>query len=1162
MKNFTLLIIALFLMGSGLIGQTTVTLGEATTKNGVNNHPTPYGSWNASHKIQYLILASELNDLGITGPSDILAIGFEVDALNNQKPMNSYSMKIKNSDELTMSSDMDNLGLTEVWFSPQFMPVVGWNTHTFDAPFFWDGQSSIIVDVCFDLSETGQNSSVFYTATTGINTARFFRRNDINTCDASAGNRGNRRANMQITYDAPSGCLPPVFFTVSDQSPFSAVLDWTDFNDPPAAAWDIEHGPVGFAPTGIPTFSDVSKPFTITGLSPSTDYSIYIRTSCGEDENSAWALFGFSSGFVSPVPYLEQFLSTDIPENWSTEGWSIGSARGVRGNLDINLYKNLNSDEPAGSFTTGLMGVIESGNQLLFDFKFADFDAPFSAPAPGASNFTVSVSTDFGVTYTDIETVIFDGTEGWQAKIYDLSAYSGEAVRIKFSANRSSGNFDLAFDNIEIATCPAPINLRHVGLTENDALLGWDARGDVTTWNVEWGSGNFAFGDGTRVNGVDNPFSIDGLNSSTNHSFYVQSVCGDGSLSAWTGPVTFRTPCTRQNLPLIQAFSSFVMPSCWPQTRSGNISSDRWGPLTSGTSNAGGSPREAKATGQEGSTGISRLISPGLNTDGMPEILLEFKTFIEDIGPGAVMKVQYSSDLYNWYDVPGWSYTTTENTTVGPLTLELPVTENIGEVTYFAWVIDGDHGQFSAWYLDDVFVTGPIPVSGIVSSEISQQPIPGATVKVGDYPEVTTDNNGFYRVFVEEGTYDVEVSANYFTTVTMMDVEALQPVTLNFALALAIDGQQIMLPQAGQWGFISSYLDISSKMPLEDALEDILDQMVIMVSPEGFFWPGQNINTLGNWDSMLGYKIKMAENSVLVFQGDNMAGNSVTFSAGFHIIPVLSQEPVDVATLFNGTGVEFAFDLLGNLYWPLGGIFTLNTLYPGYGYLVKFSQETTLNFVSSKSNILPNQVYSFETSSPWNDVSMSGEVHILAISEAATADLQAGDFIGVFNSDGICTGISAYSGDNKPFAVAAYSNDFTTDDKAGMLEGEAFTLLIYRNGETISTDPVFSPQAPNQNGLFTNNGLSLITSLKGSTTVETIPDMEVNIYPNPSSGLITIDGISPDTDILIVNMHGQVVFSGNSDSSKTIDLSAQPRGVYFVKILGSEKIITRKFVIN
>jgi hypothetical protein len=1162
MKNFTLLIIALFLMSSVITGQSTVTLGTATTKNGVNNHPTPYGSWNASHKIQYLILASELYDLGITGPSDILAIGFEVDALNNQKPMNNYSMKIKNSDELAMTSNMDNVGLAEVWFSPQFMPVVGWNTHTFDTPFFWDGQSSIIVDVCFDLSERGHNSSVFYTATTGINTARFFRRNDINTCNAEAGNVGNRRANMQITYDEPGGCLPPVFFTVSDQSPFSAVLDWTDLNNPPVTSWDVEHGPVGFTPTGIPTFSGISKPFTITGLTPSTDYNVYIRANCGQDDYSVWAMFGFSSGFVSPVPYIEQFLSTDIPENWSTEGWSIGSARGVRGNLDINVYKNLNSDEPASSFTTGLMGVIESGNQLLFDVKFADFDAPFSAPAPGAGNFTVSVSTDFGVTYTDIETVVFDGTEGWQTKIYDLSAYAGEAVKIKFSANRSSGNFDLAFDNIEIASCPAPINLRHVGLTENNALLGWDARGDVPTWNVEWGSGNFAFGDGTRVNGVDNPFSIGGLNSSTNYSFYVQSVCDDGSLSAWNGPVTFRTPCTRQNLPLTQAFSSFIMPSCWPQTRSGNITSDRWGPLTSSSSNAGGSSREAKAAGQEGSTGISRLITPGLATYGMPEILLEFKTFIESVGTGAVMKAQYSSDLYTWYDVPGWSYTTIENTTEGPLDLALPITEDIGEVIYFAWTVDGDHGAFSNWYLDDVSVTGPIPVSGVVYSELSQQPIPGATVKIGDYPGVTADNDGFYRVFVEEGVYDVEVSANYFNTFIVQGVEVLEPVALDFMLELGITGQQIMLPQAGHWGFISSYLDISSKMPLEDALEDILDQMVIMISPGGIFWPGQNINTMGDWDSMLGYKIKMAENGVLVFQGENMVGNSVTFSPGFHIIPVLSQEPADAAALFSGNDIEFAFDLFGNLYWPLGGIFTLNTLYPGYGYLVKFNQETTLNFVSSKSNILPNQFYSYETSSPWNDVSMSGELHLIAVSEAATADLQAGDIIGVFNSDGICTGTSIYSGDNKPFAVAAYANDFTTDDKAGMVEGEAFTLLIYRNGETISTDPVFSPQAPSQNGLFTNNGLSLITSLKGSTTIETIPHMEVNIYPNPSSGLITIEGISPDTDILIVNMHGQVVFSGNSDSSKTIDLSAQSRGVYFVKILGSEKIITRKFVMN
>ncbi len=81
MKKFLLLIIAL-LMCNIFYGQTTVTLGTGTSYNTYSGYPCPYGFWYNNNRTQYLILASELNSLGL-GAGNITKLAFNVYELND-----------------------------------------------------------------------------------------------------------------------------------------------------------------------------------------------------------------------------------------------------------------------------------------------------------------------------------------------------------------------------------------------------------------------------------------------------------------------------------------------------------------------------------------------------------------------------------------------------------------------------------------------------------------------------------------------------------------------------------------------------------------------------------------------------------------------------------------------------------------------------------------------------------------------------------------------------------------------------------------------------------------------------------------------------------------------------------------------------------------------
>ncbi len=376
------------------------------------------------------------------------------------------------------------------------------------------------------------------------------------------------------------------------------------------------------------------------------------------------------------------------------------------------------------------------------------------------------------------------------------------------------------------------------------------------------------------------------------------------------------------------------------------------------------------------------------------------------------------------------------------------------------------------------------------------------------------------------------------------------------------EGQLIMLPASGQWGYISSFINFEAKMMLEEAMADILDQMVIMIGANGIFWPGQNINTIGEWNSYLGYKLKMNQAGHLVFPGLPVEDQSITFTAGTHIIPVLSENPVSITELINPQDVTFIFDLNGNIYWPDGGIYTLNTLVPGYGYLAKFNKTTTLDFASAKTSVMPDNASTLNLSSPWNNVIKTGDLHLVGISASATRYLRPGDIIGVFDTKGLCTGIAAYAGHNQPFLLVVYGDDPVTESKDGLTETEPMLFKLYRDGRESLLQPLFDPTLPNHSQEFALSGLSMIEDLKGDATGigNEITDA-IKILPNPSSGKILLKNAEMPLEIEVLSADGRIVYQ-TTLTTEMLDLRGLSRGIYFLRVVDKGINSIQKIIIQ
>ena len=115
---------------------------------------------------------------------------------------------------------------------------------------------------------------------------------------------------------------------------------------------------------------------------------------------------------------------------------------------------------------------------------------------------------------------------------------------------------------VSTAATPTSITTTNATLTSIDINVG----GLVGTVDYEYGTTGFTIGSGNSGSSTTNSFTISNLTASTNYDIYVRSNCGSADVSAWLGPINFRTS---NGIPYAENFETFVVPQSGPNFSNG-----------------------------------------------------------------------------------------------------------------------------------------------------------------------------------------------------------------------------------------------------------------------------------------------------------------------------------------------------------------------------------------------------------------------------------------------------------------------------------------------------------------------------------------------------------------------------------------------------------------
>lgn len=231
---------------------------------------------------------------------------------------------------------------------------------------------------------------------------------------------------------------------------------------------------------------------------------------------------------TSNQPYIEDFEGTTF-ECWTVETVGAGNWTTIAGSgttLAAFSFTNVGDEARLISPVIDLSGV--SGATFSFTYAmmgFYDMD-----------ELVVSYRSSETDAWHTLGTYSISDYQNFFEESFTLSDLSS-TYQVSF-LGRGLGGYMIFVDNIEImgeGGCVRPVNLQATEITAFSALLGWSTSGNEESWVIET-NGN--------EKPVDvQPYLMEFLEPKTEYTFRVKAICGEGSESEWSVPITFKTHC-------------------------------------------------------------------------------------------------------------------------------------------------------------------------------------------------------------------------------------------------------------------------------------------------------------------------------------------------------------------------------------------------------------------------------------------------------------------------------------------------------------------------------------------------------------------------------------------------------------------------------------------
>lgn len=277
-----------------------------------------------------------------------------------------------------------------------------------------------------------------------------------------------------------------------------------------------------------------------------------------------------------------------------------------------------------------------------------------------------------------------------------------------------------------------------------------------------------------------------------------------------------------------------------------------------------------------------------------------------------------------------------------------------------------------------------------------------------------------------------------------------------------------------------------------------------------------------------------------------------------------SAGPTSGSTYFNDLGYSINVDPSGNVYLA-GGFNAFNMEFGPYTishyggediFLAKYDSSGNVLWAKSVGGTDDEYAYSVCTDAS-GDVYIAGTFASLSLPFGSNTLSQVGYSTDIFYAKYDSSGNSVWAKSASGGFYSDHAYSINTD-----ISGN-----IYLTGDFQSTSISFGSKTFTNSDNSGNTYDMFLVRFPGLANGVGAPEHanDIMIYPNPSKGKFGIKSaeLSVDYRVEIYNMMGEKVYMGYGPrTNKTIDISSQPNGVYFLYLKSEEGSTAKKIIVS
>ena len=334
-------------------------------------------------------------------------------------------------------------------------------------------------------------------------------------------------------FTVPMNCATPSGLSVTPAET-SAVVAWTENGS--ATAWQIKLGDGEWIDVTTPS------PYTITGLTSNTAYTLSLRSSCGGDgvSFSASTSFRTTCGTQS-MPYNETFESYTAGTTSFVPCWTAGDgdASYVVSSRGYNSDKAFNLRGPAIVASP----VITVGGQNVA----ISFDLRRQSDMSGTLAVGLALSPEMMASATYFDTIEPTDNEYHSYEFEFNNTLNIQSGCLVFKQICEETTVSYWMDNLDVRVltdCKRPEEGEITDITPAGATVSWTTATAATAYEVAYGGTQDVDNADSIIATTATTLTIDGLESEETYYAWVRTVCGEEK-TMWRYIGTFETeePC-------------------------------------------------------------------------------------------------------------------------------------------------------------------------------------------------------------------------------------------------------------------------------------------------------------------------------------------------------------------------------------------------------------------------------------------------------------------------------------------------------------------------------------------------------------------------------------------------------------------------------------------